>query len=66
MKETDTKQSMIKNILKIKEKYIDAEDANTESIEKGKTIMKKERPDIIFGSFPGPSNAIVSYILSKK
>lgn len=32
----------------------------------GKKIVKENGPDIIFGSFPGPSNAFVTYKISKK
>ncbi|MCP9747562.1 glycosyltransferase [Lacihabitans sp. CS3-21] len=32
----------------------------------GKNIVKENRPDVIFGSFPGPSNAFVTYKLAKK
>jgi len=34
------------------------------AISLGKRIIKKKRPDILFGSFPGPSNAFVTYALS--
>jgi glycosyltransferase involved in cell wall biosynthesis len=32
----------------------------------GKKIIKEHRPDVLFATFPGPSNAFVTYKLSKK
>jgi len=33
---------------------------------KGKKVIESDRPDIIFGSFPSSSNAIVTYLLARK
>lgn len=32
----------------------------------GKKVIIKENPDVLFASFPGPSNAIITYKLSQK
>lgn len=32
----------------------------------GRKLFKKEKPSVIFASFPGASNAVVSYLLHKK
>jgi len=32
----------------------------------GRTIVAEERPNIIFGSFPGPSNAFVTYTIARR
>lgn len=32
----------------------------------GREIMAEERPNVVFGSFPGPSNAFVTYKIAKR